>query len=568
MHYLSSAWRRFFAPLLTIPSPEARYQARLIIAILIGMIITSLSIVPIVVLFNGTQGLEDAYAIPAVLTQTLIAIVLLELTRRGYRRFVAHALVISILTLSFLGGVAIANRDPESVPLVVLVVPVFIASLVFDLRVAIRYMVLALFLMLIQAWRIDGPGELDRAEYRAIGILLLTAAISIANAISRRHLEHERQEQLRRQEREFRILFEYAPIGMLRLDAQGHIQQVNAAFADTLGIPPKQLQGNQLSSYIETNADPLDDTLDGASIKRREVQLRRSDDKLLDAILLLEMLRDENNHPHEILVQVVDITQRKRQEQRLRNFAQELAATNHELDAFGHTIAHDLRNPLSTINGYVDILRMDVDNQTYDDMPDTLDQLSQVVENADQMIGQLLYLSRLRHAQATMRQVDVNQALVNARMRLAFELNSRTVQLDIQPDIPTVWGHAAWIEEIFTNLMSNSIKYMGVNNANPQIRIAGSQDDTHVMITVQDNGLGIAAEDQDRLYEMFTRFHQDQIKIEGFGLGLSIVKRLVDKMAGEIQVSSTIHQGTVFTLTFPTADHTPTREHDADTGQA
>lgn len=116
-------------------------------------------------------------------------------------------------------------------------------------------------------------------------------------------------------------------------------------------------------------------------------------------------------------------------------------------------------------------------------------------------------------------------------------------------DFPTVLGNAAWLEEVFANLVDNAIKYIGEQNPEPRIVIRGQQEGTHARYEVSDNGRGIQPEDLPKLFEMFTRFHNREAK--GSGLGLSIVRRIIGRLGGEIGVESEPGAGSAFWFTLP-----------------
>ena len=115
-------------------------------------------------------------------------------------------------------------------------------------------------------------------------------------------------------------------------------------------------------------------------------------------------------------------------------------------------------------------------------------------------------------------------------------------------------GHAQWIEEIFANLVSNAIKYMGKDNPDPRISIRGKPEGDMVRYEVCDTGVGIAPDDQARLFEMFTRLHT--VNAEGLGLGLSIVHRIINKLNGQIGVESEVGKGSTFWFSLPAAEQT------------
>ncbi|MCD6290575.1 MAG: HAMP domain-containing histidine kinase, partial [Anaerolineae bacterium] len=132
--------------------------------------------------------------------------------------------------------------------------------------------------------------------------------------------------------------------------------------------------------------------------------------------------------------------------------------------------------------------------------------------------------------------VDVNEAIRMALARFADRIAERHVQIDIASDLPGVLGHETWVEQVFANLIGNAIKYIGRDNTAPHIVIGGQREGEMVHIWVRDNGLGLAPEQTERVFDMFSRFHKDEAS--GTGLGLAIVRRAVHRMGGHVWVDS------------------------------
>lgn len=233
----------------------------------------------------------------------------------------------------------------------------------------------------------------------------------------------------------------------------------------------------------------------------------------------------------------------------LHQYALELEERNRELDAYSHTIAHDLKSPLSSI-----MLRAEIASTKFSTFlpPKGVKVVDGIYESAakmNDMIEQLLWLARLRKVTDTCKPVDVNPVALAALKR--FSHLTETFKIDVMPNMPAALGHAQWIEEVFANLFSNAIKYMGSDNPMPRLWVRGTVQGDMVRYEVQDNGIGIAPEHQAHLFEMFTRVNQ--VDAEGLGLGLSIVHRIVTKLGGTVSVESAPGVGSTFSFTLPLA---------------
>jgi PAS domain S-box-containing protein len=241
---------------------------------------------------------------------------------------------------------------------------------------------------------------------------------------------------------------------------------------------------------------------------------------------------------------ITDITKRYQAEQ-------ELVLRNEELDAFAHTVAHDLKGPLGNIIGFANLLREDI----ADSPPEVRENLEYIEVHAMQMadmIDQLLLLAKLRDTSTVLKHVSMQPVVQAAMARFEDQIADRQIAVEVAPDLPGARGYAPWLQEVFANLISNAIKYLGEDNPAPQIVIRGEQQGNRARFEVQDNGVGIALEDQDRLFTEFTRFHES--KALGHGLGLSIVRRIVARLEGQVGVESAPDQGSTFWFTLPVAD--------------
>lgn len=231
-----------------------------------------------------------------------------------------------------------------------------------------------------------------------------------------------------------------------------------------------------------------------------------------------------------------------------QQYAAELEARNSELDAYGHTVAHDLQNPLNLLIGYVALVKEEADALS-PDAAGYLDVVERAAFKMAHMINSLLLLSRLRNAEGVIEEVAMGPVIGAALDRLQQEIEERSVQVKVADDLPPVMGYDIWLEEVLANLLSNAIKYIGRDNPDPRVTIRGFRQGELIRYEVQDNGVGIPPRMQARLFEAFSRFHEDEAR--GVGLGLSIVLRIINKLGGEVGVESTPGEGSTFWFMLP-----------------
>jgi two-component system sensor histidine kinase/response regulator len=169
--------------------------------------------------------------------------------------------------------------------------------------------------------------------------------------------------------------------------------------------------------------------------------------------------------------------------------------------------------------------------------------------NMSRSIDGLLHFAELRDDQGEIEEVDMSAVVEDVLAQLMKLIIDRGVRIDVAPDLPDAMGHTPWVEEVLANLISNAVKYIGQDNPDPLIMIRGSLQGDWVRFEIEDNGVGIAPEDQEQLFEAFTRFHKGEAS--GHGLGLSIVKSIIHKLNGELGVESVLGEGSTFWFTLP-----------------
>jgi len=241
------------------------------------------------------------------------------------------------------------------------------------------------------------------------------------------------------------------------------------------------------------------------------------------------------------------IAERKRAEEVLRQYATELEARNEELDAFAHTAAHDLKNPLSLVIGLAETLKLDYASLSAAEVGHYLHRLAQHALKMNNIIDELLLLAGVRQTEVKLDPLDMTSIVTGALQRLTDLTEAYRAEIVLPKAWPGALGYAPWVEEVWINYLSNALKYGG---RLPHVELgAETQTDGTIRFSVRDNGPGITLEDQARLFKPFTRL--DQARARGHGLGLSIVRRIVEKLGGQVGVESQPGCGSTFYFTLP-----------------
>jgi light-regulated signal transduction histidine kinase (bacteriophytochrome) len=236
---------------------------------------------------------------------------------------------------------------------------------------------------------------------------------------------------------------------------------------------------------------------------------------------------------------------------------EELARSNSELDAFAYTTAHDLKEPLHGISNYAAILQEDYRQILDEEGRSRLSTLIRLSAHMDALISALLHYSQVGRTELSFADVDLNEVVQRALEVLSVTLEEKGVQVRIPRPLPTVWCDRVRIGEVFSNLISNAVKYddkpekwieIGYQEAVVQEGTTGKVRQP-VIFYVHDNGIGIREKYFDVIFHMFKRLHGRDVFGGGTGTGLAIVKRIVERHGGKIWVESTYGEGTTFYFT-------------------
>jgi signal transduction histidine kinase len=221
-----------------------------------------------------------------------------------------------------------------------------------------------------------------------------------------------------------------------------------------------------------------------------------------------------------------------------------------ELDAYAHTVAHDLKNPLTVLVGYSELLEKRHTQLSDEQLERNLHSISVSARRMTSIINELLLLASVRQVnEVQLAPLDMGHVVGEVQARLQDMLVRAEAQVEVPEAWPTAVGYGPWVEEIWVNYVSNAVKYGG---APPQICLGATpRDNDSVCFWVKDNGPGIPPEQLNRLFTPFERLNQAHA--EGHGLGLSIVQRIAEKLNGAVEVHSTVGEGSIFGFTLPIA---------------
>jgi len=337
-------------------------------------------------------------------------------------------------------------------------------------------------------------------------------------------------------------LFQNIPMAVVLLNDSGKVEQVNKGFEEMFGYTLSELRDRSINDFIvpeELTHEGVD--LNNLIASHRVVSIetiRRHRNGTIVNVILYGMPVMLDNQTIGIYGVYVDITERKRVEE-------ELKIRNAELDNFVYKVSHDLRAPLSSILGLVNLAKLPGNT---DNPMDYIDIIGSKVEHLDHFIGDVLSHSKNLKMDVSIARVDFNMIIDQTFNDLNYLEGAKGISRMIKVDGIDFYSDPWRIAEILRNLISNAIKYRKLDQIASEIGVKISVDHLRAEILFADNGIGIEEKNLSRVFEMFYRATEQS---DGSGIGLYIVKNAVDKLGGQISVASRPGQGTRFSIILP-----------------
>ncbi|HSG72419.1 MAG TPA: ATP-binding protein, partial [Planctomycetaceae bacterium] len=239
--------------------------------------------------------------------------------------------------------------------------------------------------------------------------------------------------------------------------------------------------------------------------------------------------------------------ERKKTQERLESYAAELENSNQQLKGFAHTVAHEVKSPLTVVSACLQILEANYRTQLSLDHWGFVEDANEALKGLTAMVNDLLDFSRMSSSRPSFEAVDLEAAFYHAYVCLRPAIKDAGAIVMHDP-LPTIQGNETQMRQLLLNLIGNAIKYRGEQA--PEIQIGAEERDDHWMIRVTDNGLGIAEKDRERIFEAFVRVHPES-QIHGTGIGLALCRRIVENHAGRIWVEPNPGRGCTFFVTIP-----------------
>jgi PAS domain S-box-containing protein len=361
---------------------------------------------------------------------------------------------------------------------------------------------------------------------------------------------------LRESEEKYHSLFETSPESVTLLDLDGIIRDCNEMTLQMGGVSRDQYIGKtfmdlgvlsekDLPKYVER----FYNALRGETLAPMQIETVLPDHQTRWVEIFPALLK-KDNQVYAIQIITRDIDERKRAEAERENLIKELETRNAELERFAYIVSHDLRSPLVTIRGFLGYLEKNVSLGHIDQVKEDLGRIATATNKMQRMLNELLELSRIGRMMNPSEEIDFSLLIKDAVDLVRMSIEARGIQINIAENLPSVFGDRARLLEVVQNLMDNACKFMG-DQPSPLIEIGTSGADPNgaPVFFIRDNGIGVDPQFHERIFGIFNKL---DVHTDGTGVGLALVKRIVEEHGGRIWVESQGKgTGSTFYFTLP-----------------
>jgi PAS domain S-box-containing protein len=355
-------------------------------------------------------------------------------------------------------------------------------------------------------------------------------------------------------------IVEHSDDAIFSADLNGTITSWNAGAERLYGYTYNEAIGQPIAMLLpegRANEEPaiLHRILTGESVENYETERRCRNGKVIDVSLTVSPVKDPTGKIIGASKVARDITDKVRAKEKLEQTVAERTASLQEaieqMEEFSYSVSHDLRAPLRAMKAYAGVLLEDYGHQLDATARGYLEKIERSSDRMNRLTQDVLAYSRVARSEAQPEVIEL-ECLVRDVIHQHTNLQPPVAEIEIDSPLPAVLGHETTLGQSVSNLLNNAVKFVAPG-VKPLVHVRAERDHKHVRLWFEDNGIGIKREHQQRIFNMFEQVHPEG-KYEGTGIGLTIVRKSIEKMGGKVGVESDGQNGSRFWIELRTAD--------------
>ncbi|SOC42520.1 PAS domain S-box-containing protein [Rhizobium subbaraonis] len=360
-------------------------------------------------------------------------------------------------------------------------------------------------------------------------------------------IEHE----LETRNRQHTKLLELLPDLIVRTDKDMVIRFCNEHYATFYGSTPEKLVGTHVMDLVSTE-QPVIDELERLTpdnpLATVELAIRNAagEERWL---LWTATASFENGLPTEFVGAGRDVTELKRQHERLTEQARELQRKNEALNQFAATVSHDLKSPIRHIASFAEMILDDIERGQLDDLATHAAYMRRAAFRMQKLVDRLLEYAQIAYQIRHVKSVSLDAVVADALSLLEGHIREAGATIEAKA-LPPVRGDPELLRRLMQNLIGNAIKYRR-RDSKPTVRIYGEGTADSVRIVVEDDGIGIDPKHAEAVFGLFQRLHQDERVYDGTGIGLALAQRIVESHSGTVALDTSYRDGARFIVVLP-----------------
>jgi PAS domain S-box-containing protein len=389
-----------------------------------------------------------------------------------------------------------------------------------------------------------------------IAVSAIVLLVFLASVSRRRQAEAAARERIALR---LAAIVESSEDAMIAKDLDGTITAWNAAAERLYGYTAQEAIGQSIRIVVPPERHEEEDRVleklrHGDTIKQFETVRMAKGGRLIDVSLTISPIKTATGEiigaskiAHDLTplrLYAIDL------EHKVRERTSDLQAANARLEAFAFSVAHDLRAPLRGMHGLAGALLEDYGSRLDATGRDYAQRIVAEATSMDTLINDLLEYGRLSHVELVISAVDLQDVLDKSAYAVRDDIRQADAHVDIEPTLPVVQGNRSVLIQVFANLLSNAVKFGGNR---PRVRVWAEMRGPQAHVWVEDQGIGIAPEHQERIFGVFERLHGAET-YPGTGIGLAIVRKGIERLGGRVGVESQAGHGSRFWIELPRAE--------------